>query len=257
MATIRPGPPLSREDLLAVVVRKGGKDLLPTNAEVQKTKDQRFHAELVNLGISCGGALLSWVTTIVSGAAAPVTGGLSLIITFSTGAATYAGIGQCGVAAFRVGAELYNPQVNIDMDNWEIYQLIATGMDVVGLAGALGSAASITKAVYILKGSTGKSMVDIIKGLSRQERKRLTEEILRSTNPGLSNTKMKMMRLAKPALKRFTPKAVSDGIRKQLMDAVGAMGNVGGSALSGTINQAFSGPDGDYIVGLVSAYELD
>jgi hypothetical protein len=42
MSTVRPGPPLSREDLVAVVIRKGGKGLLPTNAEVQRVRDDRF-----------------------------------------------------------------------------------------------------------------------------------------------------------------------------------------------------------------------
>jgi hypothetical protein len=109
----------------------------------------------------------------------------------------------------------------------------------------------------LLKNATGKSFINILQGLSRQERKRLTEEILRSTNPGLSNTKMKLMQLAKAAPKRFTPKAISDGLRKQLMDVIGAMGNVSGSAISGTINQAMSVASDDFIVGLVSAYETE
>jgi len=63
------------------------------------------------------------------------------------------------------------------------------------------------------------------------------------------------MQLAKAAPVRYAPKAISDGVRKQLMDVVGAMGNVSGSAISGTINQAVSVANDDYIVGLVSAYE--
>ncbi len=255
MSTVRPGPPLSSEDLVAVVIRKGGKDLLPTNAEVQRVRDERFHAELLNLGISCGGALLSWVGAVLSTGAAPVTGGLSLVITVATTAATISGYAQCGVAVYRVGAHLYDPQVTVDLDNEQWYQILSTTMDIVGLAGAGATAASTTKAVLLMKNATGKSFANILKGLSRQERKRLTEEILRSTNPGLSNSKMKLMQLAKAAPKRYEPKAISAGIRKQLMDVIGAVGNVTGSAISGTINQAVSVANDDYIVGLVSAYE--
>jgi hypothetical protein len=66
---------------------------------------------------------------------------------------------------------------------------------------------------------------------------------------------MKLMQLAKTAPKRFSSATINEGIRKQLMDAVGAMGNVTGSSRSGIISQAASGPEEDYIVGLVNAYE--
>lgn len=38
MTTIRPGPPFSRVDLVAVVIRKGGKNIIPSNAEVQRVR---------------------------------------------------------------------------------------------------------------------------------------------------------------------------------------------------------------------------
>jgi hypothetical protein len=255
MSTLRPGPPLSREDLVAVVVRKGGKELIPTSAEIQKARDARFHAELLNLGISCGGALLAWVGTIVSTGAAPVTGGLSLIITATTTAATVAGYLQCGVAVARVGTTLYDPSLTVDVDNSDWYPVFSNIMDAVGLIGVAGTTAQVSKAVLLMKGATGKPFLEILKGLSRQEKKRLTEEILRSTNPGLSNAKMKLLQLAKKAPVRYPPKAISDGVRKQLMDSIGAVGNVTGSATGGLIKSAMSDSNEEYIVGLVSAYE--
>ena len=85
---------------MAVVVRRGGRELLPTAAEVQRVKDERFHAELLNLGLSCGGVLLAWVAAAVSTGAAPITGGLSLLITAASASATYAGYAQCAVALY-------------------------------------------------------------------------------------------------------------------------------------------------------------
>jgi hypothetical protein len=55
MSTLREGPPISQADLLAVVIRRGGKDLIPTSAEIARARDQRFHAELLSLGLNCGG----------------------------------------------------------------------------------------------------------------------------------------------------------------------------------------------------------
>jgi hypothetical protein len=206
MTTVRPGPPMSREDLVAVVIRKGGTSLLPTNADVQRVRDQRFHAELLNLGISCGGALLSWVGAVVSASAAPVTGGLSLVITAATSAATVAGYAQCSVAVYRVGAHLYDPQLTVDLDNEQWYQILSSSMDIIGLAGAGATAASATKAILLMKNATGKSVINILKGLTRQERKRLTEEILRSTNPGLSNSKVKLCSWPRPHRDGTSPK---------------------------------------------------
>jgi hypothetical protein len=207
--------------------------------------------------MSCGGALLSWVATVISGTAAPITGGLSLVITATTSAATAAGYAQCGVAAYRVGTHLYDPQLTIDLDNENWYQLSSTGMDILGLAGVAATAVGTAKAVMLMKNATGKPFLQILKGLSRYERKRLTEEILRSNHPGLSNTKMKLLQLAKAAPKRYSPKAISDGIRQQLLEVVGAVGNLTGSATGGTLNQAMSVVNDDYIVGLVSAYETE
>lgn len=256
MTTLRVGPLMSSVDLMAVVVRKGGPELLPTAAEVQRVKDERFHAELLNLGLSCGGVLLSWVAAAVSTGAAPITGGLSLVITTATTAASYAGYAQCAVALYRTGAEFYDPQVNVAMDNNEVYQLLSTASDIIGLAGVAATGASTLRAIQLMKRATGKPLVDIIKGLSRQERKRLTEEILRSQNPGLSNTKLKLMQLAKQAPKRYAGGAISAGIRQQLLEVVGAMGNVAGSATGGVISQTVSGgTNEDYIVGLARAYE--
>ena len=255
MATLRPGPALCREDLVAVVIRRGGQELLPTSAEVQQAMDERFHGELLNLAISCGGAVLSWVAVLISGAAAPVTGGLSLLITGAAYTATAAGYVQCGIAVARVIADRYSPQLTIELDNAEWYQTLSSALDIIGLAGAAAAAGATTKAVLLLKRSTGQSMTNIIRGLSRQERKRLTEEIMRSLHPGLSNSRLKLMQLAEQAPKRYSSKAISDGIRRQLMDAVGATGNIAGSATSGKINQLMSTSDENYIVGVVSAYE--
>jgi hypothetical protein len=267
MSTLRAGPPMSQTDLMAVVIRKGGKELLPTSAEIQQAKDKHFHAELLNLGLSCGGAVLAWVTTVVSGAAAPVTGGTSLIITKISAVAGYVGTAQCVIAAGRVAAEMYDPEINIDLDNNEYYQIVSTAMDAIGLAGAAISFGGTAKMVLMLRRSTGKSMVDVIKGLSGVERKRLTQQIFRSQDPELSKTKLKLKMLAgrtpgalKPGMfnnKGFTQTAIAAGLRQQLLDAVGATGNTAGSATSGIIGQAVSGPEEDYIVGLVHAYETE
>jgi hypothetical protein len=260
MSILRDGPPISQADLLAVVIRKGGKDLLPTSPEVAQARDQRFHAELLNLGLSCGGAALAWVTAWISGAAAPVSGGASLIITKVALGATYVGYAQCVVAIARTGAELYAPTINVDLDNSEWYPVVSNIMDGLGLAGAAIGGAGMMKTVLVLKKTSGKSMLTILKGLSRQERKRLTEELLQSTNQSLSRGKIKdlVALKVKGFPKRFATKAINVGIREQLLNAVGAVGGFAGSATSGLVSQApWGSSDENYLVGLVNAYEVE
>ena len=42
MSVLRQGPPMCQSGLLAVVIRKGGKELIPTASEVAEARDQRF-----------------------------------------------------------------------------------------------------------------------------------------------------------------------------------------------------------------------
>jgi hypothetical protein len=75
MSALRQGPPVCQSGLFAVVIRKGGKALLPTGSEIAQAKDQRFNAELLNLGMSCGSILVGWVVIAGTAGAAPITGG--------------------------------------------------------------------------------------------------------------------------------------------------------------------------------------
>jgi hypothetical protein len=75
------GEPMRRSGLLAVVIRRGGTASIPTEPEIAEAPDKWFNAELLNLGLSCGGALVSWVVAASATGAAPFTGGASLIVT--------------------------------------------------------------------------------------------------------------------------------------------------------------------------------
>jgi hypothetical protein len=195
----------------------------------------------------------------VSGAAAPVSGGSSLIVTQVAAVAGIVCYGQCVVALGRAGAELYNPQLTVDLDNTKWYPIVSAIMDGIGLVGAAVSATGMLKTVMILKKTSGKATIDILRGMSRQERRRLTEELLESNNPGLSRSKIKDLTNLKTKSfpKRYSTRAINVGVREQLLNAVGAMGNVVGSATSGLINQATTISDGndDYLVGVVNSYQ--
>lgn len=261
MSVLRPGPLVCQSGLLAVVIRKGGKDLIPTSSEVAQARDKRFNAELLNLGLSCGGALLGWAVTLTSAGAAPVTGGWSLIVTKISGAASLAGSAQCVMSGVRMYNEYTDPQANVEMDDETWYKWFSGITDGLSLAGGVVTGTQTLRMISVLKNSTRKGALDVLKGLSRQERKRLTEELFRVNNPGISDQEIKVLmsrKILPNGLKgtRFSNSEIRSGVRKQLFDSVNAVMGVGGSSTSGLISQVGpTGKIGDLLFGVVNAYE--
>ncbi|PCJ12883.1 MAG: hypothetical protein COB04_17145 [Gammaproteobacteria bacterium] len=86
--------------------------------------------------------------------------------------------------------------------------------------------------------------------MSRQERKHLAEEIVRSRNPGISNTELKNLVRAGVYPSRVSSLAVESGIRSQLIDAGGAAFSFTGSATSGVIRKST-----DLVIGFSKSIE--
>jgi len=79
----------------------------------------------------------------------------------------------------------------------------------------------------------GRSILSIIHGLERHERRRLTEELIRARNPGISNGNLKALVRAGVYPVRYTNAELSAGVRHQLKDALGAAFSFTGSATGG------------------------
>jgi hypothetical protein len=260
MSVLRQGPPICQSGLLGVVIRKGGKSLLPTSSEIAQARDERFNAELLNLGLSCGGVLVAWVVSATSTGAAPITGGLSMIIASVSAAAGAASYAQCVMAGARMYNEYVDPNANVEMDDERWYQWFSAISDGVSLAGSAITGVQTLKLVRLLKNSTRKGALEVLKGLSRQERKKLTEELIRANNPGMSDQEIKVLLsrniLPKNMQRRFSNDAIGTAIRKQLLDSVNAGMGVVGSSTSGLISQAGPpGKIGDLLFGIVNAYD--
>jgi hypothetical protein len=256
MNVLRSGPPVCQSGLLAVVLRKGGPELIPTSSEVAQARDKKFNAELLNLGLSCGGALVAWGLSLTAAGAAPVTGGTSLIIAKFTAVAGWVGAAQCVNAGARMWNETSHPERNDWLDDQWWYSAAMAAMDGIGLASSAATGAATLRMVQIARQSTGKSLLTILKGLSRQERKRLTEEIIRAHNPTISGQEMKVLISRGVFPKRYHNKEISKGILRQLTDSVNATMGVVGSATGGLIGQAVSVESrDDLLFGIVDSYE--
>lgn len=247
LTELRPHPPVCMESYLTVVIRgvpaaDAKKIDRPTpNA---RNEDDRFYSELLGASLSCGAAVLSWVVVAGSSAAIPVTGGTSTAITvLSYGAATASSL-QCANSSYR----LYNesnygdPEVNAWLDSQGWYEHTSTALDVISVAGGLASAGATLKMALQLQKS-GTPMKEVLKGLSRHQRKRLTQEIIRTNNPGISNKVLKSLVAAGKYPKRFGKFDLSNTVRLQLKDAIGATLSFGGSATSGIIRSPSAIPN--------------
>lgn len=239
MHEIRPHPPICQPNYLSVVIRAvrpedTAKISHPTpNA---RQENSRFYGELMSASLSCGAAVLSWVVFGGSSAVVPLTGGASTALSVLTFGAATASSAQCSVSVFRLWHETSfgDPETNRWLDSQEWYVHTSTALDVLSVAGAT-AAAGITLKMALQLRKSGTPINQVLKGLTRQQRKALTEDIIRVNNPGISNRALKALVASGTYPKRFGKAELSNTVRLQLKDAIGATLSLAGSATSGVI----------------------
>lgn len=68
--------------------------------------------------------------------------------------------------------------------------MVSHALDIISFGGALAASAAVIKSLKLLKNSSN-SYAELLKGLSRPKRRRLTEEIIRVNNPRVPNRLLK------------------------------------------------------------------
>jgi len=199
-------------------------------------RESKLVGELAGTVLSCGAAFLGWIAVFGSSAAIPLTGGTSAAVTYLAVGASTASSMQCGNGLYRVYNERRNPEMNDFLDSNEWYQDITTALDIISLAGAAAAGAATLKTVKLLMANSSKSTSAILKGLSRAEKKRLTQDIIRSNHPGISNKLLKNLVKSGRYPKRYSGIKITQSLKLQLKDAIGASMSFSGSALSGNVN---------------------
>ncbi|WLH80309.1 hypothetical protein PSH81_04935 [Pseudomonas sp. FP2335] len=84
--------------------------------------------------------------------------------------------------------------------------------------------------------TTGRDLKDILRRMSRQERAKLTNEVLRLQNIRRPREMIRLMQLAGKLPKRFSNAQIRRDIFIQLADQVGAAFAVTGSGISENLN---------------------
>lgn len=196
-------------------------------------REPEMMKEALKASVTCVGALLSWHVIYSGVALMPFTGGTSIVISFIGTAAVVAGLFQCAAGAYRTVNEAWEPQRNDRLDSNAWYEGMMAALDAVSLLGVATSAVTTLKVIHLSKRATGKSLREVLRGLNRQERAKLTDELLSIQDPRLTPKLLKLKQAAGSFPKRIPATQIKPIIATHRNDAFAAALGLTGSALSG------------------------
>ncbi|WP_330208999.1 NAD synthetase, partial [Pseudomonas sp. Z13] len=191
--------------------------------------------ELLNTALACTAALISWRVAISGTSLIPFSAGASGVVTAIGVSAGLASGVQCLNGFVRVRNELFNSAQNNYLDSDEWYQAVTAGLDAASLLGAGVTSMATIRLVTVLRKTTGKSLRQVLKGLNRQERVRLTNELLSINRPEMTRKLIKLKQRMGDMPRRYSSAEIRQGTIAQIQDAIGAALGVAGSAMSGNI----------------------
>ena len=198
-------------------------------------RESQLVFEALGMGFACGSALLSWLVMVGSSALTPFTAGWSGVVTVIGRAAFVASFGQCANGLYRTYKEATEPSLIDWLDSEPWYQHTTAILDAVSLIGTSTSFLATVKLARATKTSTGKTWRDVLRGLNRQERAKLTKELLSLNHPHLSSKLLKLKQLSADLPKRFSQAELRHSTLLQIKDVIGASMAVTGSGMSGNL----------------------
>lgn len=199
-------------------------------------RESKLLIEATGMTFACAGAVIAIAVAATGVASTPLSGGASLAVTRIAYTAAAASGLQCINGAWRTYTELTNPAENDYYDSLSWYQAMSVALDGISLVGA-GSTTFVTvRTVMTIKKSTGRNLADILRSLSRRERAKLTDEVLRLKNPRHPREILRLKQLAGTLPKRYSNGQLRQDILTQIADQVGVALALTGSSISGNIN---------------------
>jgi hypothetical protein len=194
--------------------------------------------ELLGAGFNCTGAVFGWIALGGEGLATAASGGLSAALIPVTYVAAGSTTIQCGISLVRSYDTIFNKGAWTRwLDSKDSYTYLSWALDGASLLGAAASASAALRAAQAIRRATGRSWLAVLKGMSRAERKRLAEELIRLNRPGISGGEMKALISMGTFTKRLGATEFTERLARQLKDAVSAMLSFGSSGLSGLVRK--------------------
>ncbi|MBH3368400.1 NAD synthetase [Pseudomonas carnis] len=238
VVTLREFQPICSIAPKRLILREAQKYIAPTQFAQQvqdNPRESRLVGEAVNTTLSCAGAVIGWIVVLSGSVAVPFSAGASSVVVALGYTAAAASSVQCFASGYRTVNEIRNPARNDQLDSEEWYQYTMIALDAASLVGVGSSALATVKLVRLNTASTGKSVREVLRGLNRQERAKLTKELLSINDPRLTSKMIKLKQLSGELPKRFTPTEVKHATVTQIKDALGAAIGFTGSAVSGNV----------------------
>ena len=196
--------------------------------------------ELAGVGLNCIGAVAAWSAMGGETIAAAGSGGAAALLIPVTYAATWATRAQCAVSLIRANDVIFNDgHWTRWMDSQEFYPWASGALDAMSLGGAAVSATAAVRAAQAIRRATGRSWTEVLKGLSRADRKRLTEEIVRLQKPGASGRVLKTLVRMGAFPKRLQSAEITARLFAQLKDSISGVLSFGSSGTSGLLHQLY------------------
>ena len=238
VVTLRDFKAVCRVHPIKVVLREAPRDVGPVEFKrmlEHEPRESKLVSEAMNTALTCAGALLSWVAITSGVALIPFTAGVSVVISFIGKAALVASGAQCFIGLGRAGAEVLVPRDLDKLNNEAWFQAVAALLDAIALLGVATSALTVTKTVNTTRKVTGKSFTQVLRGLNRQERVKLNNELLRLQDPRLIPKMLKIKQANKVLPKRISATKMRQATANHIQETLAAALGLTGSAISGNV----------------------
>ncbi|NVZ17026.1 MULTISPECIES: NAD synthetase [unclassified Pseudomonas] len=238
VVTLREFQPICSVVPKKVVLREAPRYVGPSEFKrmlAHEPRESKRMAEALNTAVTCTGAILSWVVISSGIALMPFTAGTSAVITFIGKAATAASSVQCLIGLGRTGAEAFAPQAldRLDSNTW--FEAVTVALDGVAMLGVATSTLTTVKAIQVTTKVTGKPIQQVLKGLTRQERVKLNDELLKIRDPRLTSKLLKLKQASGAATKRISATQMQQATTNHIRDALAATLGFTSSAVSGNV----------------------
>lgn len=214
--------------------------------------------EITSTALSCGAAVITLALALTSTAMIPITAGSSGLIAAVIAASGVATVGQCFIGAGRLWTISRGREDRIswlDSQNW--YLATTTILDIISLTGAGAGLAKSLEVWKMMRKISSAEASSWLRGLSRIERKRLTYEIIRNENPGISNSGIKTAIEIGRYPKRFPSEALQRSLQRELVQVIVSSSAFAGSGMSGTVRSPQNIKNtGQYVLGIIQSFSL-
>lgn len=196
-------------------------------------------SELLNMGLSCGSAVLAGIAGTGSAGATFISAGISTPLTVILWSGALASAAQCGISGGRVINEIVDPNRNDHLDSKEWYQYASGILDGISIVGGGASIGQALRSVLQLTRTSGKPIMEILKGLNRAQRKQLAMELARYQ--GQASTRKQFLRLARTGKipKVLRNHEIQEALRNELLSSISSSLTFSGSATGGLFREVY------------------